>query len=60
MSHYDLHPNIYQSSWNPLVYNPTAVMQAFMEQNLFEVEGQKLGLNDHQHMPTLGPLIILE
>jgi hypothetical protein len=29
MPHYDLHPNIHQSSWNPLVYDPTTMMQAF-------------------------------
>jgi hypothetical protein len=60
MSHYDLHPNIHQSSWNPLVYNRTTMMQDLIEWNLFKVEGQKWGLNNHQHTPTLGPLLVLE
>jgi hypothetical protein len=41
MSRYDLHPNTHQSSWNPLVYNPIAMMQALMEWNLFKVDGQE-------------------
>jgi hypothetical protein len=49
MSHYDLHPNIHQRSWNPLVYNPTTIMQDLMKWILFKVEGWKYKLNDHQH-----------
>jgi hypothetical protein len=44
MSHYDLHPNIHQSSWDLLVYNPITLMHTLTERNVSKVEGRKLGL----------------